>query len=52
MNEFPRGVEIVCSAIIDNNDGKILLVRSPQLNNKWVSQAGSSSPERDYGCSN
>ncbi len=35
-NEFPKGVEIVGSAIIENPDGTILLVKAPKWRNKWA----------------
>ncbi len=31
--QFPRGVEIVSSAIIENNQGEILLVKSEKWSN-------------------
>lgn len=37
--KFPRGIEIVSSAIIQK-DGKILLVRSPKWANKWTLPGG------------
>jgi len=40
QNKFPRGVEIVGSAIIEKDDGKILLTRSPKWNNKWIFPGG------------
>lgn len=39
-NEFSRGIEIVVSATIENNDGKILLVKSPKWHNKWTVPGG------------
>ena len=43
MNEFPKGVEITCSALIEH-DGKILLVRSPKWRNKWLFPGGHIEP--------
>lgn len=43
-NKFPRGVEVVGSAIIENSDGKILLVKSPKWNNKWTMPGGHIEP--------
>lgn len=43
-NKFPRGVEIVGSAIIENLDGKILLVKSPKWHNKWTMPGGHIEP--------
>ena len=39
-NQFPKGVEFVVSATIENNDGKILLVKSPKWKNKWTVPGG------------
>lgn len=38
--KFPKGVEVVGSAIIENNKGEILLVRSPKWSNKWTMPGG------------
>jgi len=43
-NKFPRGVEIVGSAIIENKKGEILLVKSPKWNNKWTMPGGHIEP--------
>ncbi|MFA6436859.1 MAG: NUDIX domain-containing protein [Candidatus Paceibacterota bacterium] len=43
-NKFPRGVEVVGSAIIENSDGKILLVKSPKWHNKWTMPGGHIEP--------
>ncbi len=43
-NKFPKGVEVVCSAIIENSDGKILLVKSPRWHNKWIMPGGHIKP--------
>lgn len=40
---FPKGVEVVCSAIIEH-EGKILLVKSPKWNNKWLMPGGHIEP--------
>lgn len=37
---FPQGVEVVCSALIEAKDGKILLGRSPKWHNKWIFPGG------------
>lgn len=41
---FPRGVEVVGSAIIENNNGEILLVKSPKWSNKWIMPGGHIEP--------
>jgi 8-oxo-dGTP pyrophosphatase MutT (NUDIX family) len=43
-NKFPKGVEIVGSAIIEAPDGNILLVRSPKWHNRWVMPGGHIEP--------
>ncbi len=43
-NKFPRGVEIVGSAIIENDKGEILLVKSPKWGNKWTMPGGHIEP--------
>lgn len=43
-DKFPRGVEIVGSAIIQNSNGEILLTRSPRWNNKWIMPGGHIEP--------
>lgn len=43
-NKFPKGVEIVGSAIIENSEGKILLVKSPKWHNKWTMPGGHIEP--------
>jgi len=40
QNKFPRGVEIVGSSIIEKDDKKILLTRSPKWSNKWTFPGG------------
>ena len=42
--QFPQGVEVVGSAIIENSEGKILLVKSPKWNNKWLMPGGHIEP--------
>ncbi|MFH0937228.1 MAG: NUDIX domain-containing protein [Candidatus Daviesbacteria bacterium] len=44
ITNYPRGVEVVCSAIIENSEGKILLTQSPKWNNKWVLPGGHIEP--------
>jgi len=43
-DKFPRGVEVVGSAIIENSEGKILLVKSPKWHNKWTMPGGHIEP--------
>ncbi|MEK7142770.1 MAG: NUDIX domain-containing protein [Patescibacteria group bacterium] len=43
--KFPKGVEVVGSAIIENNKGEILLVRSPKWSNKWTMPGGHIEPD-------
>lgn len=42
--KFSRGVEVVGSAIIENPEGKILLVRSPKWHDKWTMPGGHIEP--------
>jgi len=42
--KFPKGVEIVGSAIIENDQGEILLVRAPKWHNKWTMPGGHIEP--------
>jgi nucleoside triphosphatase len=42
--KFPRGIEVVGSAIIEDPEGKILLVKSPKWHNKWVMPGGHIEP--------
>lgn len=42
--KFPRGVEVVVAPIIENNNGEILLTRSPKWNNKWTLPGGHVEP--------
>ncbi|MBI3115582.1 MAG: NUDIX domain-containing protein [Candidatus Kerfeldbacteria bacterium] len=44
MTTFPRGVEVVGSAVIEDDKGRILLARSPQWSNKWVLPGGHIEP--------
>lgn len=39
-DKFPRGIEIVGGTVIENENGEILLTRSPKWNNKWVMPGG------------
>lgn len=39
-----KGIEVVCSAIIENSRGKILLVQSPKWSNKWILPGGHIEP--------
>lgn len=41
---YPRGVETVSSAIIENEEGKILVTQSPKWNNKWTFPGGHIEP--------
>lgn len=43
-NKFPRGVEVVVSATIENKDGKILLVKSSKWFNKLTMPGGHIEP--------
>lgn len=43
-NKFPRGIEIVTSAIIENDNGEILLTQSSKWNNKWTFPGGHIEP--------
>jgi nucleoside triphosphatase len=43
-DKFPRGVEIVGSAIIENSKSQILLTQSPKWNNKWTMPGGHIDP--------
>lgn len=44
QKKFPRGVEVVGSAIIENEREEILLVKSPKWNNKWTMPGGHIEP--------
>ena len=39
-NQFSQGIEVVGSAIIENSQEEILLVKSPKWNNKWLMPGG------------
>lgn len=41
---YPLGIEIVGSAVIENNKGEILLVRSPKWGTKWTMPGGHVEP--------
>ena len=41
---FPRGIEVVTSAIIENKKGEIFLARSPKWGNKWTMPGGHVEP--------
>lgn len=43
-NKFPKGVEVVGSAIIENKKGQILLTQSPKWSNKWTMPGGHIDP--------
>ncbi|MBI4040209.1 NUDIX domain-containing protein [Candidatus Daviesbacteria bacterium] len=43
-SKYPRGVEIVGSAIIENDQGQILLTQSPKWSNKWTLPGGHIEP--------
>jgi len=43
-NKFSKGVEVVVSATIENNSGKILLVKSPKWFDKWTMPGGHIEP--------
>ncbi|VVB77281.1 ADP-ribose pyrophosphatase [uncultured archaeon] len=42
--QFPRGVEFVCGAVIEEDDGKVLFVKSPKWSDKWVTPGGHVEP--------
>lgn len=42
--KYPRGIEVVSSAIIENNSGEILLAQSQKWNNKWTLPGGHIKP--------
>lgn len=41
---FPRGIEIVTGAVIENTNGEILMVKSPKWSNKWCMPGGHLDP--------
>ena len=44
VTQFPKGIEVVGSAVIENAQGKILLVKSPKWRNKWTMPGGHIEP--------
>lgn len=42
--QFPRGIEVTGCAIIEDSEGKILLVKSPKWHNKWTMPGGHIEP--------
>lgn len=42
--KFSKGVEVVGSGIIEDGQGRILLVKSPKWHNKWVMPGGHIDP--------
>lgn len=38
--QFSRGIEVTGSALIENNEGEILMVLSPKWVNKWILPGG------------
>jgi len=47
-SKFPRGLEAVSSAIIEDNEGRILLTQSPKWNNKWTLPGGHIEPGESF----
>lgn len=43
-SKFPRGVEVGCGAVIENEKGEILLARSTKFHNKWTLVGGHIEP--------
>ena len=43
-NEFPQGIEIVCAAIILNDNGEVFLAKSPKWNDAWIFPGGHVDP--------
>ena len=41
---FPRGVELVTGAVIENEGGKIFLIQSPKWKNRWTVPGGHVEP--------
>jgi len=41
---FPRGIELVTGAVIENQAGEILMVKSPKWSNKWCMPGGHIDP--------
>ena len=42
--KYPRGIELVGGAIIENTSGEILMTQSPKWNNKWCTPGGHIEP--------
>lgn len=42
--DFPRGIELVCGAVLENSEGKIFLAKSPKWSNKWTMPGGHIDP--------
>ena len=42
--EYPKGIEVIGSAIIENEKGEILLAKSPKWSNKWTMPGGHINP--------
>jgi 8-oxo-dGTP diphosphatase len=40
MIEFPRGIEVVTGAIIENEKGEILIAQQPKWHSKWTLVGG------------
>ena len=47
--QFPRGVELVTGAIIENSQGEILVTRSPKWADKWTFPGGHIEPGEKIG---
>ncbi len=45
---YPRGIEIVSGALIENDEGKILLTQSTKWGDKWVLPGGHVEPGETY----
>jgi nucleoside triphosphatase len=43
-NQFPKGIEVVSSAIIRNEKGEIFFARAPKWSNKWTLPGGHIEP--------
>ena len=41
---FPKGIEVVVSALIEDSAGRILLVKQPKWQNKWTLPGGHIEP--------
>ena len=42
--KYPRGIELVNGAIIENSNGEILMTQSPKWNDKWCFPGGHVGP--------